>query len=94
MKIWAKITNSQQWENPNIRYRNILRVTLSNDEKNVEKNVQLIRGSFGKEICTTYEIGTLGIQRILFHSARFPKIPFCSKQNISEQEIPNNTVFK
>ena len=26
MKIWAKIKNSQQWENPNVCYRNILRV--------------------------------------------------------------------
>ena len=27
VKIWAKIKNSQEWENPNIRYRNILRVS-------------------------------------------------------------------
>ena len=26
VKIWAKIKNSQQWENPNVRYRTILRV--------------------------------------------------------------------
>ena len=25
VKIWAKIKNSQQWENPNVLYRNILR---------------------------------------------------------------------
>ena len=35
----------------------------------------------------------LGIQGILFHSTWFPKIPFCSMQNIYEQEISKKIVF-
>ena len=30
LKIWAKIKNSQPWENPNVRYRTILRVFKKN----------------------------------------------------------------
>ena len=34
--MWAKIKNSQPWENPNVRYRTILRVCTVNVNSSIQ----------------------------------------------------------
>ena len=67
VKIWAKIKNFQQWENPNVRYRTILRVLFDHNNTTYLTPFFLeSKGSTGPNCCVTFCHNRRGREDIRF----------------------------